>query len=275
MVGHPFCPLLIDYHAFVDSLSYLSLTRLDVAISINKLSMFMHKPNTYHWASQKCLLRFLANNPNRGTVIPASFNPTLHAYSDADWANNKEDFVSTIGCLLYLGSTPISWCSHKMDPYTPKTSLYQRLNALFMSLQFWQSKRMKMKTTIRVQDQELERSMDEAITLLAQLSSLQTEEVGTLDNIKDHRSRVYKAVMCVSPSVFVPSTPEYIEIYDKFKLAKYWQPCSDGDYELSFLKAEAARISASVGTIIPRGMDINSIIDWHLESVIASFCHID
>ncbi|KAL8151608.1 hypothetical protein V2J09_021416 [Rumex salicifolius] len=73
--------------------------------------------------------------------------------------------------------------------------------------------------------------------------------------------------MCASPSVFVQSTPEYMKIYDRFKVAKYWQPCSDGDYELSFLKAEAARILAFVGVIILRGMDRNPIVGWRLESM--------
>ncbi|KAL8140446.1 hypothetical protein V2J09_006467 [Rumex salicifolius] len=40
-----------------------------------------------------------------------------------------------------------------------------------------------------------------------------------------------------------------------------------GDYELSFLKAEAERISPSVGAIIPRDMDNNPIVDWCLESM--------
>ncbi|KAL8158844.1 hypothetical protein V2J09_000381 [Rumex salicifolius] len=41
----------------------------------------------------------------------------------------------------------------------------------------------------------------------------------------------------------------------------------EGDYELSFLKAEVARISASIDAIIPRGMDSNPIVDWRLESM--------
>ncbi|KAL8140077.1 hypothetical protein V2J09_006098 [Rumex salicifolius] len=61
--------------------------------------------------------------------------------------------------------------------------------------------------------------------------------------------------MCSSPSVFVPSTPEYIEIYDRFKVGKYWQLCLD----------EVARISAFVGAIIPCGMDSNPIVTGALN----------
>ncbi|CAL9215496.1 unnamed protein product, partial [Arabidopsis halleri] len=37
----------------------------------------------------------------------------LHAYSDADWAGDSEDYVSTNGYLTYLGRNPVSWSSKK------------------------------------------------------------------------------------------------------------------------------------------------------------------
>lgn len=38
---------------------------------------------------------------------------SLHAYSDADWGGNKEDWSSNTAFILYLGKNPISWCSKK------------------------------------------------------------------------------------------------------------------------------------------------------------------
>lgn len=39
----------------------------------------------------------------------------LHAYSDADWAGDTDDFVSTNAYILYLGTTPIAWSSKKQS----------------------------------------------------------------------------------------------------------------------------------------------------------------
>ena len=38
---------------------------------------------------------------------------SLHAYSDADWAGDSDDYVSTNGYIVYLGKHPISWSSKK------------------------------------------------------------------------------------------------------------------------------------------------------------------
>lgn len=37
----------------------------------------------------------------------------VHAYSDADWAGNKDDYSSTSAYIVYLGRNPISWSSKK------------------------------------------------------------------------------------------------------------------------------------------------------------------
>lgn len=38
---------------------------------------------------------------------------TLHAYSDADWAGDMDDYISTNAYIIYLGHNPISWSSKK------------------------------------------------------------------------------------------------------------------------------------------------------------------
>ncbi|KAL8151295.1 hypothetical protein V2J09_021103 [Rumex salicifolius] len=87
------------------------------------------------------------------------------------------------------------------------------------------------------------------------------------NNLEDILCLLAKSIIHTSTSVFVPSTPEYMEIYERFKVVKYWQQCSNGDYELSFLKEEVERISAAIGAIISRGPDSNPILDRHLESM--------
>lgn len=41
------------------------------------------------------------------------FSDALHAYSDADWAGDPDNFSSTGAYIVYLGRNPISWSSKK------------------------------------------------------------------------------------------------------------------------------------------------------------------
>lgn len=73
----------------------------------------MHAPMDEHWQATKRVLRYLACTTSHGIFLRADSSRTLHAYSDADWAGDTDDYVSTNAYIVYLGSTPISWSSKK------------------------------------------------------------------------------------------------------------------------------------------------------------------
>lgn len=112
-----------EYRQVVGSLQYLLITRPDIAFSVNKLSQFMHCPTTEHWSLVKRLLRYLAGTVNDGLQLHndshLSLQPftetslSLHAFSDADWAGDKDSLCSTGAYVVYLGKNPISWSSKK------------------------------------------------------------------------------------------------------------------------------------------------------------------
>ena len=110
-----------EYRAIVGSLQYLLLTQPNIVFAVNKLSQFMHKPTLDHWLLVKRLLRYLCGSVNERILLyrdsPQSLNAfsvaQLHAFSDADWARNKDDFTSTSANIVYLGRNPISWSSKK------------------------------------------------------------------------------------------------------------------------------------------------------------------
>ncbi|WVZ23101.1 hypothetical protein V8G54_001645 [Vigna mungo] len=93
-------PCQTEYRALVGSLQYLSLTRPNIAFSTNKLAQFMQHPRTTHWSALKRLLRYLAGSCNKGIFISTTAPPTFHAYSDADWAGDKDDYISTTGLFV-------------------------------------------------------------------------------------------------------------------------------------------------------------------------------
>ena len=97
----------------VGSLQYLTLTRPDAAYAVNKLSQYMHHPTSDHWTAVKCILCYLCGTIDHGILLHRQSPLQLHAYSDIDWASNKDDFTSTNAFLLDLDRNPISWSSKK------------------------------------------------------------------------------------------------------------------------------------------------------------------
>lgn len=103
------------YRRLIGNLQYLQFTRLDIAYAVNKLSQFMHMPTEYHWQAAKRILRYLAGTPTHGIFYSATNKLTLHAYSDADWAGDSDDYISTNAYIVYLGKHPIFWTSKKQN----------------------------------------------------------------------------------------------------------------------------------------------------------------
>lgn len=73
----------------------------------------MHAPTDIHWQAVKRVLRYLGGTPSNGILLRRNNPLSLHAYSDADWAGDSEDYVSTNAYIVYLGHNPICWSSKK------------------------------------------------------------------------------------------------------------------------------------------------------------------
>ncbi|CAA7014422.1 unnamed protein product [Microthlaspi erraticum] len=101
------------YKALVGGLQYLSLTRADISYFGNKMSQFMHKPTYLHWGAVKRVLRYLSGTPHLGVFFPKSNTSALHAYMDADWGGDKDDYISTCAYIVYYEKHPIAWSSKK------------------------------------------------------------------------------------------------------------------------------------------------------------------
>ncbi|KAI0507214.1 hypothetical protein KFK09_013336 [Dendrobium nobile] len=71
------------YRKLIGSLQYLTLTRPDIAFSVNLLSQHMHDPSPQHAFLLKRLLRYIKGTLNFGLPIAKS-NLQLTSFSDAD-----------------------------------------------------------------------------------------------------------------------------------------------------------------------------------------------
>ena len=120
MTSHP--PLLYKgiplsnpttYRAIVGALQYLCLTRPDMTFPVNKLSQFMHAPTNLHLQALKRVLRYLHDTLRKGLLLRQKSPLQLHTFIDADWTDDKDNFRSTTGYIVYLGSNPIAWSSKR------------------------------------------------------------------------------------------------------------------------------------------------------------------
>ena len=73
----------------------------------------MHCPSTEHWFYVKCLLHYLVGTVNDDLQIDRDSSLSLHAFSDADGAGDKDTFSSTGAYVVYLSRNPVSWSSKK------------------------------------------------------------------------------------------------------------------------------------------------------------------
>jgi histone deacetylase 1/2 len=112
------------YRSTVGALQYATLTRPDIAFSVNKVCQFMSQPLESHWKAVKRILRYLKGTMHHGLLLHSSATGppfSLRAYSDADWATDHDDRTSTSGSCIYFGPNLISWGSKK-QPLVARSS---------------------------------------------------------------------------------------------------------------------------------------------------------
>ena len=118
------------YRQVVGALQYCTLTRPDIAYSVNQLCQHLHSPTTLHWIVVKRVLRYLKGTPNHG--LHFSKGPhCLAAFCDADWVGNPDDCRSTTGFGVLFGLCLISWCAKK-QPIVSRFSTEAEYRALAM-----------------------------------------------------------------------------------------------------------------------------------------------
>lgn len=99
------------YRSLLGALQYLTLTRLYISFSVNKVCQFLHEPTTVHWSAVKRILQYVQGTLSFGLWIGRSRSMLVSAFFDADWAGCPDDRRSTSGFAMFLGSNLISWCA--------------------------------------------------------------------------------------------------------------------------------------------------------------------
>jgi len=104
------------YRSLVGSLLFLATrTRPDLLFPVILLSQF----NTcYTKVHEKCLLQVLqyaTNTSNYSLDLTDCSSDGLYAFTDASWANDRDERKSFGGYLIFLGGVPLSWGCKKQS----------------------------------------------------------------------------------------------------------------------------------------------------------------
>jgi hypothetical protein len=130
-------PDFTEYRQVVGALLYCTLTRPEIAFSVNQLCQHMHSPSTTHWSAAKRVLRYLKNTIDHGLLYTPS-NLQLQAFCDSDWAGSPDDRRSTSGFGVYLGQCLVSWSAKKQAVVSrSSTEAEYRSMALATAELFW------------------------------------------------------------------------------------------------------------------------------------------
>jgi len=101
------------YRDLIDSLLYLTASRLDIMFAVCLCARYQANPKESHFKAAKRILEYLKGTTNVGLWYPSHSPIHLIGYSDSDFAGCKLDRKSTSGTCHLLGSSLISWHSKK------------------------------------------------------------------------------------------------------------------------------------------------------------------
>ncbi len=102
----------LHYQMIIGGLLYAAtVSRPDIAATVNKLSRFLHNPSNEHWKAAKHVLRYLKGTAHMALNFSAGKTPSLIGYSDADWAGDVNNRKSTSGYVFKFGNSVITWSS--------------------------------------------------------------------------------------------------------------------------------------------------------------------
>ena len=110
------------YQAIVGCLMYVMIgTRPDLAFPVSVLSRFNAQPTIEHNGAAKRVLRYLQSTKDHGIVYQGTLLKAA-AYSDSDWANDKDTRKSTNGYAFKLCNGAVVWKSRKQSTVALSTT---------------------------------------------------------------------------------------------------------------------------------------------------------
>ena len=97
-----------QYQRMVGKFIYLSHARPDIAYVVGVVGRFMRQPQTQHMTAVMRILRYLKGTSSRGILLKKNDHLDLRAYTNADWAGDRDDRRSTSGYFTLVGGNLVT-----------------------------------------------------------------------------------------------------------------------------------------------------------------------
>jgi hypothetical protein len=111
-----------EYRSMIGSLLYLTVTRPDIQFSVCLCARFQASPRISHRQAVKRIFRYLQSARGLGLWYSSSSTLSFHGFSDADFAGCRVERKSTSDSCQFLGSSLVSWSSHKQSSVAQSTT---------------------------------------------------------------------------------------------------------------------------------------------------------
>ncbi|XP_019230259.1 PREDICTED: uncharacterized protein LOC109211212 [Nicotiana attenuata] len=113
------------YQRLLGKLLYLTVTRPDIAYSVQTLSQFMQKPKRSHLEAAQRVVKYVKNHPSQGILLSNKQRNTITAYCDVDRATCPITRKSITGFFVKYGHSLISWKSKKQSTISRSSAEFE------------------------------------------------------------------------------------------------------------------------------------------------------
>ena len=118
------------YQQLVGSLMYAMLgMRPDISFAVNRLAQFGANPTHDHLLAAQHVLQYLSSTRYHKLVYGQNDSTELIAYSDSDWAGDRDNRRSTTGYAFILSGSSIVWAAQKQ-----RTVVLSSIESEYMAL---------------------------------------------------------------------------------------------------------------------------------------------
>ena len=101
------------YRRPVGKLHYLTVTRPDIAHSVNVVSQYMSAQPVDHWVVVEHILCYLKGTLGRDILYSNHGHNRIECFFYVDWVGSKEEKRSTSGYCAFVEGNLVSWKSKK------------------------------------------------------------------------------------------------------------------------------------------------------------------
>ena len=88
-------------------------TRIEIGFAVSILTQHLANPKQTHFLLAQRVLLYLLGTKTFGLILGGENIPSLVAFLDASFANDKDDRKSMGGYVIFLGNSPLSWSAKK------------------------------------------------------------------------------------------------------------------------------------------------------------------